>query len=82
LSAVARRGFNSALPSDREALRFSRLCYIEANPVCAGMVTDAGDYRWSSYAAHALGQPDALLSEPPAWSGLAENEALRQAYSR
>ena len=30
--------------------------YIELNPVRAGIVQGAGDYKWSSYAAHALGQ--------------------------
>ena len=29
--------------------------YIELNPVRAGMVSDPGDYRWSSYRANALG---------------------------
>jgi putative transposase len=33
------------------------LRYIELNPVRAGMVSDPGDYRWSSYRAHALGAP-------------------------
>jgi len=28
---------------------------VELNPVRAGMVTDPGDYRWSSYRVHALG---------------------------
>ena len=35
---------------------------MERNPVRAGMVTDAGHYRWSSAAAHLTGtDPDALL---------------------
>ena len=33
------------------------LRYIELNPVRAGMVRDPGDYRWSSYRAHAFGVP-------------------------
>ena len=36
--------------------------YIELNPVRAGMVQSPGDYRWSSFAANAEGQPDALLT--------------------
>ena len=36
--------------------------YIELNPVRAGMVTDPGQYRWSSYRANGLGQPDARLT--------------------
>jgi putative transposase len=31
------------------------LRYIELNPVRAGMAKDPGDYRWSSYRAHAFG---------------------------
>lgn len=34
--------------------------YIELNPVRAGMVADPGDYRWSSYPSHALGNPAKL----------------------
>jgi putative transposase len=34
------------------------------------MVADPGEYRWSSYQAHGLGRPDALLSP------IAELEAL------
>ena len=31
--------------------------YIELNPVRAGMVSDPANYPWSSYRAHAFGQP-------------------------
>jgi putative transposase len=34
------------------------LRYVEANPVRAGLVKDAADYRWSSAAAHLVGKPD------------------------
>jgi len=44
--------------------------YAEPNPLQAGMVRDLADYRWSSYPAHGLGQPDELLSEAPVWSRL------------
>lgn len=36
--------------------------YIELNPVRACMVTDPGQYRWSSYRANGLGMPDARLT--------------------
>ncbi len=35
--------------------------YIELNPVRAAMVEDPAHYRWSSYRANGLGQPDARL---------------------
>lgn len=36
--------------------------YIEANPLRARLASRAGDYRWSSFAAHGLGHADELLS--------------------
>ena len=46
-----------------EAHLVAAMCYVERNPVRAGLVAWAGDYPWSSAAAH-LGQPErsALLS--------------------
>jgi putative transposase len=35
-------------------------CYVELNPVRAGMVHAPGDYRWSSYGSNAAGR-----TEPP-----------------
>ena len=37
--------------------------YVELNPVRAGMAARAEDYAWSSARAHALGEPDGLLSQ-------------------
>jgi putative transposase len=44
--------------------------YIELNPVRAAMVADPGGYRWSSYRANGLGQPDARLTPHPLYLGL------------
>ena len=46
-----------------QAEAYLLLCqrYIELNPVRAAMVRDPAQYRWSSYGANGLGQPDALL---------------------
>lgn len=44
---------------------FACMRYIELNPVRAGMVEKAVDYRWSSHAANAGGWPDELI-EPHA----------------
>ncbi len=46
--------FKSSLVQDDVCL-LTCLRYIELNPVRSGMVTDPGDYRWSSYAAHGFG---------------------------
>ncbi len=42
--------------------------YVERNPVRAGMVANAVDYRWSSAAAHCHGQHDPLLTSIPAFA--------------
>jgi putative transposase len=73
--------FKSPLIQDDEHL-LTVLRYIEANALRAGLVEDLKDYPWSSYAAHGLGQADALLTELPVWSGLAATEARRQAWWR
>ena len=47
--------FRSSLVQTDEYF-ISCLRYIELNPVRAGMVTDPGDYRWSSYRTHSFGR--------------------------
>ncbi len=37
------------------------MCYIEMNPVRAGMVEHPAEYRWSSYVGNALGESSAIL---------------------
>lgn len=44
--------------------------YIELNPVRAGMVTDPAQYRWSSYRANGLAQPDPRLTTHPLYLAL------------
>ena len=51
--------------------------YIELNPVRAAMVVDPGGYRWSSYRANGLGQPDARLTPHPLYLGLDVEPASR-----
>ena len=52
--------------------------YIELNPLRAGMVTDPGDYRWSSYGAHAFGVHARLWTPHPLYLGLGNNQKARQ----
>ena len=54
------------------------LRYIEANPVRAKMVKKAGDYRWSSYAAHGQGKPDDLLAPLVEYESLSTYPAVRR----
>jgi putative transposase len=56
--------------------------YIELNPVRADMVADPGQYRWSSYRRHALGQPDRLVTPHPLYLALGRDDVSRQAAYR
>jgi putative transposase len=69
--------FKSPVIQDDDHL-LTVLRYIEANPLRAGLVRDLADYRWSSYAAHGLGQADDLLSDVPVWARLGQTEAARR----
>ena len=67
------------IDSERYLLTCCR--YIERNPVRAGMVPYAEDYRWSSYAVHAQGLPSDLIVAHPLYLGLGKNNEERmQAY--
>jgi putative transposase len=63
------------------AFSLPRFClfYRHLNPVRAGMVENAGSYRWSSYGAHALGQSDKLIRDHACYRALGATDALRHA---
>jgi putative transposase len=61
---------------------FSCLRYIELNPVRAGMVATPDGYTWSSYAAHARGEPNPLIEAHPLYLGLGATPSARQAAYR
>lgn len=56
--------------------------YIELNPVRADMVSDPGDYHWSSYQAHAFGQPVKMWSPHEEYLALGAGCSGRQAAYR
>jgi putative transposase len=56
--------------------------YIELNPVRAGMVAHAREYRWSSYRAHADGERDDLLTDHKLYRRLGTDAPSRQAAYR
>ena len=64
-----------------EAERYLLTCmrYIELNPVRAGIVKHPGDYRWSSYLAHAQGASDQLLTEHALYRRLGRTDDERRA---
>jgi putative transposase len=68
--------FKSPVIQDDEHL-LTVLRYIEANPLRAELVEQAGDYRWSSFRAHGLGESDALLDRVEGYEALAAQRAAR-----
>lgn len=58
------QGRFASFPMD-EAHLYLAARYVELNPVRAGLVEKAWQYRWSSAAAHVTGQDDALVRVGP-----------------
>jgi putative transposase len=69
--------FKSPVIQDDDHL-LAVLRYIEANPLRAGLVARAGDYRWSSFARHGQGVADPLLDPVVPYDALADYPAVRQ----
>lgn len=70
---------------DSERYLLTVMRYIETNPVRAGLVTDPGDYPWSSYRRYALGEsgPDSdWLTPHPEYLKLGSFDAQRQGAYR
>jgi hypothetical protein len=55
-------GRHKASLVDAERYLLTLYRYIELNPVRAGMVRAAKDYRWSSYRCNALGWDDPVIT--------------------
>jgi putative transposase len=69
----------SLVQTERYLLACQR--YIELNPVRAGIVAAPGEYPYSSYACHALGKDDPLLTPHDVYLNLsADRDARRRAY--
>jgi putative transposase len=61
------------------------MCYLDANPVLAGLVTRAEDWPWSSYRRYALGEVDMWtrrLEPPEAYLALGDTPQERQVEYR
>ncbi len=52
--------------------------YIELNPVRAGMATDPGEYRWSSYQVNGLGKVSVLCTTHQEYLSLGKEPGERQ----
>ena len=64
------------------AYLLSCMRYIEMNPVRAGMVDHPAQYRWSSYAANALGESNAVLTMQTEYAALGHSPGERQTVYR
>jgi len=63
---------------DSDTYLFTCMRYIELNPVRANMVEYPGEYRWSSYACNANGQPYILVQHHPLYTSLDNLPSERQ----
>ena len=61
------RFFSSPLDSD---YFWTAMRYVERNPVAAGLVQHAADFKWSSAKAHTNGVEDPILSKDPVWQSV------------
>jgi len=57
---------------------YTCLRYVELNPFLAQMVTAPEDWRWSSYRAHAFGEPCEWLTLHPLYFRLGPTAKIRQ----
>jgi putative transposase len=71
-----------ASPVDTDAYLLACMRYIELNPLRACMVRHPGEYRWSSFAANALGLPDPLVTPHPVYLALRSTRRDRIAAYR
>jgi len=53
------------------------MCYIELNPVRAGMTGVPGEYKWSSYRANAYGECSSCITQHPVYIELSKDKEER-----
>ena len=58
------QGRFSSFPME-ESYLIAAAAYVELNLVCANMVSEAWDYRWSSVHAHIAGKSDGIIEVEP-----------------
>ena len=70
------------LPLTDERYWLTCLRYVEQNPVRAKMVARPSDYKWSSFRAHALGEPTPWLALHPVYAAFGSTPEDRQTAYR
>jgi putative transposase len=63
---------------DTERYWYACMRYVELNPVRAGIVSNPQKYSWSSYAHHAFGVPDPLVTPHSLYLALGVDAEARQ----
>ncbi len=63
---------------DSERYLIECMCYIDLNPVRAGVAREPAAFKWSSYHHHAGGQIDPALTDPPRYWALGNTPFARQ----
>jgi putative transposase len=63
---------------DTDEYWFTCMRYVELNPVRAGLVSNPHHYRWTSYAAHAFGALDDIITFHTLYLALGPSPELRQ----
>jgi putative transposase len=78
LSGTLWEGRHKGNPIDSDVYFLACMRYIELNPMRAGMCTGPADYRWSSYAANALGEANSILVPHEKYCQLGDDMSIRQ----
>ena len=75
-------GRYKASPTDSAQYLLTCYRYIELNPVRAGIVSDPGEYPYSSYSYHASGVHDTLIDDHVLYTQLGVTDRQRQSVYR
>jgi putative transposase len=75
------RRYRACLVED-DLYALAALCYLDRNPVRAGLVEDPATYPWSSCAAYALGTASSLITLHPSYLALSPYPKVRQRHYR
>jgi putative transposase len=73
--------YKAAIVDDEHYL-LTCMRYIELNPVRAGMVSNPGEYPWSSFRANGLGDADPIVTHHPAFAQLGSTPGDRRVAYR
>lgn len=75
-------GRYKSCPTQAETYLLACQRYIELNPVRADMVNHPAEYRWSSYAANAQGEENAIITPHALYNALGLDAVARKAAYR